>query len=572
MKKQTTEGATTGRRTSRISQQLMWLMFVCLTGLILLAGFSLYTLQSTTRRISAVESRARVHGAIYYRIIQGKDVVADVLPPPAYIIESFLVASRLSDAADPVEIERLTADLARLRKEYDERHAFWVDDLPEGKLKDAMVREAHGPASRFFESLTRDFLPAIAAHDQVQAKAILNTRLAAEYANQRKAIDQVVSLAAEQNTADEAELTSMLKAGEAEVRSVLRFAILATVMGVLAVTVMVGLAGWRISFRIARQIKEVAVELGGEAQLVADAAGQVSRTSQSVAEGASEQAAALQETSASLQELTSMTEINSQHAGQATELAKHTHAAAETGAKHMAELNTAIQDINASSDDIAKIIKTIDEIAFQTNILALNAAVEAARAGEAGMGFAVVADEVRNLAQRSAQAAKETAGKIEGALARSAKGAEYSRKVTVAFGDILTNARGVDELDADVSNATREQSKGIGQINLAVTQMDKVTQDNAANAEEGAAAAEELNSQAELMKQSVGKLLSMVSGGRNAGPAPGEGAFPAPTPHAASGREQIGPQPPRKPAPTNGAAAGQSRLSGGRLATTSRDF
>jgi methyl-accepting chemotaxis protein len=178
----------------------------------------------------------------------------------------------------------------------------------------------------------------------------------------------------------------------------------------------------------------------------------------------------------------------------------------------MQTMNAAMEAIKVSSDDIAKIIKTIDEIAFQTNILALNAAVEAARAGEAGMGFAVVADEVRNLAQRSASAAKETAGKIEGAITKTAQGVGISKQVAETLIEIATKARQVDELVAEVAGASREQTQGITQINTAVGQMDKVTQSNAANAEESAAAAEELNAQATTMKESVAELMRLVGG------------------------------------------------------------
>jgi methyl-accepting chemotaxis protein len=261
-----------------------------------------------------------------------------------------------------------------------------------------------------------------------------------------------------------------------------------------------------------RALARVANALTDGSNQVASAAGEVSSASQTLAEGSSEQAASLQETSASLEEMASMTSRNSENAMKADDLAKQAREAADKGAGEMQGMSAAMEAIKVSSDDIAKIIKTIDEIAFQTNILALNAAVEAARAGEAGMGFAVVADEVRNLAQRSAQAAKETAGKIEGAINKTGQGVEISGKVVQALNDIVVKVRQVGELVAEVAGASREQTQGITQINTAVGQMDKVTQSNAASAEESAAAAEELNAQAETMKRSVAELLQLVGG------------------------------------------------------------
>jgi methyl-accepting chemotaxis protein len=243
---------------------------------------------------------------------------------------------------------------------------------------------------------------------------------------------------------------------------------------------------------------------------VTEAAGSITTTSQSLAEGAGRQAASIEETSASLEELTSMTKRNTENAQRANELAKQTRSAADLGAHDINLMSAAMGDIKTSSDDIAKIIKTIDEIAFQTNILALNAAVEAARAGEAGMGFAVVADEVRNLAQRSAQAAKETAAKIEGAIANTARGVQISATVTQALVEIVDKARQLDDLAAEVATASREQTQGISQINAAVGQMDQVTQNSAASAEESAAAAEQLNAQAIMMKHTVGTLVELV--------------------------------------------------------------
>jgi len=282
----------------------------------------------------------------------------------------------------------------------------------------------------------------------------------------------------------------------------------------LGLTLMVGgVVSFFISRGINRILQDLSNSLNDGSNQVASAAAQVSSSSQSLAEGSSEQAASLEETSSSLEEMSSMTKRNAENAQKANELAKQARSAADKGTADMQTMNAAMDAIKVSSDDIAKIIKTIDEIAFQTNILALNAAVEAARAGEAGMGFAVVADEVRSLAQRSAQAAKETAVKIEGAITKTAQGVGVSKQVSETLNEIATKAREVDELVAEVAGASREQTRGIIQVNTAVGQMDKVTQSNAANAEESAAAAEELNAQAVTMKESVAELLQLVGGG-----------------------------------------------------------
>jgi methyl-accepting chemotaxis protein len=274
------------------------------------------------------------------------------------------------------------------------------------------------------------------------------------------------------------------------------------------------------SVRVRRALGELAGTLGLVTEALVGYGATVSSASQSLAEGSSSQAASIEETSASLEEMSGMTNRNAENSHKANELTSQARSAADKGATDMAAMALAMQDIKVSSDDIAKIIKTIDEIAFQTNILALNAAVEAARAGEAGMGFAVVADEVRNLAQRSAQAAKETAVKIETAIGKTSQGVVISGKVAANLAEIVSKARQVDELVAEVATASREQTQGINQINSAVGQMDKVTQANAASAEESAAASEELNSQAHVMKQAVAELLRLVGQTSSDAPAP----------------------------------------------------
>ena len=284
---------------------------------------------------------------------------------------------------------------------------------------------------------------------------------------------------------------------------------------VLAVSLVFGIGcAFLIIRSIGRVLRGISTTLSAGADQTASAATQVSSASQSLAEGASEQAASLEETSSSLEEMASMTQRNAETASKVKELGSQARQAGDQGVRDMAAMTTAMDAIKTSSADIAKIIKTIDEIAFQTNLLALNAAVEAARAGEAGMGFAVVADEVRSLAQRCAHAAKETAAKIEDAVQKSAAGAEISAKVAKSLEEIVGKARQVDELASEVAASSKEQSVGIAQVNTAVTQMDKVTQSNAANAEESASASEELNAQAESLKEAVAQLLKLVDGGK----------------------------------------------------------
>jgi len=261
-----------------------------------------------------------------------------------------------------------------------------------------------------------------------------------------------------------------------------------------------------------RALRRASSDLAEGAEQVSSASGQVSGSSQSLAQGASEQAASLEETSASSEEMSSMTRKNAENSQQAAELMNAVSQRVAEANRTLADMTTSMQEIGASSGKISKIIRVIDEIAFQTNILALNAAVEAARAGEAGMGFAVVADEVRNLAQRSAQAAKDTAALIEDSILKSGEGSKKLGEVASSIQAITEGAGKVKTLIDEVEASSTEQARGIEQISKAVSQMDQVTQKTAANAEESASASEELNAQSQALMAVVDQLQVLVGG------------------------------------------------------------
>jgi hypothetical protein len=283
------------------------------------------------------------------------------------------------------------------------------------------------------------------------------------------------------------------------------------VMVGLVLMIAVGIAaGFIITRTINKQLIQTTDTLSQGSLQVAAASSQVSASSQSLAQGSSQQAASLEEISSSIEELTSMTRRNADNSKAGTTAANGARRAAEDGAEEMDRMREAMDAIQGSSQEISKIIKTIDEIAFQTNILALNAAVEAARAGEAGAGFAVVAEEVRALAQRSAVAAQETADKIADATERSSQGVEISVRVAEGLKTIVEKTREVDKLVAEVADASREQSEGLDQINTAIGDMDRITQSSAANAEETASAAEELNAQSAELRNAAQGLANLV--------------------------------------------------------------
>ena len=296
------------------------------------------------------------------------------------------------------------------------------------------------------------------------------------------------------------------------IEQTMKSTILPTLLSTLVIGTFMVVLSFFLVRSLVRTLNRAIRGLTASREQVSEASAQLSSASQTLAEGSSQQAASVEETSSSLEEMSSMTKQNAGNAGQADSLMKQANQVVNKANASMSQLTTSMQEVSKASEETFKIIKTIDEIAFQTNLLALNAAVEAARAGEAGAGFAVVADEVRNLAMRAADAAKNTAALIEGTVKKISDGTALVKITNDAFQEVADSSAKVGELVGEIAAASAEQAQGIEQVNIAVTEMDKVTQQNAATAEESASASEELSAQAQEMKSFVADLASLVYG------------------------------------------------------------
>jgi len=605
----------------------------------------------------------KVSGPLYTDIVMGKDLIADILPPPAYIIESWLTVNEMMLKSGAEDSGIFSKKMTALENDYQTRLAVWQKDLPSGAMKDCLVEKSRIPAETFFKLYQTEFLPAFLEGRHADALRILKERMRPEYLKHRTAIDEVVKISTNQNAATEKDAVSLIRTrllwliglgvlsiilliglGQSFASGLIRplvtlaqaakriaqgdvnqkvehqssdeigtlaetfrqmavylqemagaakamakgdmsakihprsaedvlgnnfketVQVLQALIKTLAdlkeaaqegrlsergdtgrfegayrdiiqgfndtlqaVTVPINeasvalerMAGKDLTARMNgsykgdhAKIKEAlnkAVEnldrslqqVATGASQVASASGEIGSGSQVLAQGASEQASSLEEVSSSLQEMTSMTKQNTANAREAKSLSDAAKKGADKGVANMLTLSTAVERIKKSSDATAKIIKTIDEIAFQTNLLALNAAVEAARAGDAGKGFAVVAEEVRNLAMRSAEAAKNTANMIEESVKNAENGVSLNLEVMTNFEEINAQVSKVSAMMAEIATASEQQSHGIEQVNTAVQQLSQLTQQSAANSEESASAAEELSAQAQEMQTMV---------------------------------------------------------------------
>jgi methyl-accepting chemotaxis protein len=459
----------------------------------------------------------RINGPIYERIIRQKDLLADILPPPEYLVEAYLLTYQMSEA-DPAKLPALVEKSKALVRDYEERHQYWRKELPEGKIKSLLVDTAYKPGREFLDLQQNGLIPALLRGNAREAEPI-RVQLAQKYAEHRSVIDNLVKEANDEATAEERAAAEVIRSRT----------MLTTSLAVGLLLLGIGLSWWIVrgvmkqlggdpttATHVAQQIADgdltVVVdvpsddhtsllsvmksmtarlehtisEVRGASEALSSASQEVSATAQSLSQASTEQAASLEETTASVEQMTASIAQN-------TENAKITDNMAAKAAREAAEGGTAVKETVEAMKAIASKIGIIDDIAYQTNLLALNAAIEAARAGEHGKGFAVVAAEVRKLAERSQVAAQEI-GQLAGS---SVKLAEKAGKL---LDEIVPSIHKTSDLVQEIASASAEQSAGLGQINGAMGQLNQATQQNASASEQLAATAEEMGGQAELLQ------------------------------------------------------------------------
>jgi methyl-accepting chemotaxis protein len=514
--------------TMKLKHRLMALMGITVTGIAIIGLILFNTL-----------AHLEINGPLYLKITQEKDLVADILPPPEYLIESYLVSLELVQAP-PDQRQRLINRLKTLQNDYDTRHEFWAKAQLDTETNDLLLNQTYKPAQAFYQVAFNDFIPALQKGDTAAANAALTT-LKQNYDQHRAGIDSLVTLANKHIDANETDATEEISSAKITALAVMLIisALLITAFAIFArnllstlgcephdaTDILNSIAQGDLTIAIdpapndrssllfaAKTMKDSLTTIVDEVRAgtasIASASGQIAAGNLDLSNRTEAQAGSLEETASAMEQLTSTVKQNADNARQANQLAETASEVATKGGEVVTDVVNTMSAINESARKIADIIGVIDGIAFQTNILALNAAVEAARAGEQGRGFAVVATEVRSLAQRSAAAAKEIKLLIDDSVEKVEQGNKQASQAGATMGEVVSSVHRVTDIMSEISAASREQSQGIEEVNRAINHMDEATQQNAVLVEEAAAAARSLQGQATHLEELVDHFKS----------------------------------------------------------------
>jgi methyl-accepting chemotaxis protein len=488
-----------------------------------------------------------VNGPMYKQISETKDLIADILPPPAYVIESYLVTLQLQAATESTERELLVKNLAALRVDFDTRQNYWGSSGNQWLTvaESELLRQSRTAAEAMYAIAFEKLIPALRNQDNVESTVAMQL-IKASYQQHRNLIDKLVKSAITKADAIQIQAKNDISAGKISLLIVMcvSLAVGLTTSISLIRTLLKQLGGepsdtTRAAHDMAEgdltkpiityeddersltatfkhlqaMLIETVTKIEKSAGKIYSASGEIAAGNTDLSHRTEQQAASLEETASSMEQLTAAVKQNADNARQANQLAVGASDTAQRGSKVVSDVVTTMGGISESSRKISEIISVIDSIAFQTNILALNAAVEAARAGEQGRGFAVVASEVRNLAQRSAAAAKEVNTLISDSVSKVEAGSKLVDEAGNTMQEILVSVKHVTDIMGEITAASREQSSGIEQVNSAITQMDHVTQQNAALVEQAAAAAMALNDEAQGLQEAI--AIFKLSGSGN---------------------------------------------------------
>ncbi len=514
--------------------------------------------------IGVSTERLQVNGPLYQEIVRGKDLVADILPPPEYILEAYLVSYQALSEKDVSKIPSYQERFGKLRKEYDERHSYWTKELPEGKVKTLLLEQSYKPAVRFFDSASKDFFPALVGGNHAQAEKIMSDVLSSSYEAHRKVIDEITTISNSENTALEKRAASILHTSRMVTMTisvtfvVIVIAIFTAIFRnitrplhkVIAIADTIAAGDLTVKVEVnskdefgqlmsamktmAENLRHLVSQTVTISASITSASDQLKSTSEQIATGDEEVAAqistvatASEEMAATSNDIARNCHAAADSADMATkttqngfEIVKHTVDGIHFRGEKTRENAKILANLGKRSEQIGAIVGTIEDIADQTNLLALNAAIEAARAGEQGRGFAVVADEVRALAERTTKATKEISDMIKGiqqetnvaihSMEEGVRGAEQgaaeATQLETSLQQILEQVNDVTMQVSQIATAAEQQTATTGEVTTNIQLVTEVVQQTAVGAEHTAVAAAQLAGRAHDLQALISKF------------------------------------------------------------------